>query len=221
MKKYIIILLALVALQVQAKTYNYVWTEVYPNYKQQIPSSDFTLDNLFQINTEMASGVSGPQFVADNKAGLMLRTYANNTLQIKSLGADAITQITFVIGGNGCASLAKVTPSNGAMDEPYLGRDASDSFREYRYTWKGKSKDITFSVGAKCEFGYECMEQGKTDTKGTLMTKAMIIETDEQTGLKDIQGLKVGKKVIIDGKMYIQYNDGIYDVFGRCLEHSK
>ena len=221
MKKYIIILLALVALQMQAKTYDYVWTEVYPNYKQQIPSSDFTLDNLFQVNTEKASGVSGPQFVGDNKAGLMLRIYANNTLQIKSLGTNAITQITFVIGGNGCASLAKVTPSNGAMDEPYLGRDASDSFREYRYTWNGNSKDITFTIGAKCEFGYECMEQGKTDTKGTLMTKELIIETDEQTGLNEIQGPSASKKIIIDGKMYIQYNDGFYDVFGRCLEHSK
>lgn len=221
MKKYIIILLALVALQMQAKTYDYVWTEVYPNYKQQIPSSDFTLDNLFQVNTEKASGVSGPQFVGDNKAGLMLRIYANNTLQIKSLGTNAITQITFVIGGNGCASLAKVTPSNGAMDEPYLGRDASDSFREYRYTWNGNSKDITFTIGAKCEFGYECMEQGKTDTKGTLMTKELIIETDEQTGLNDIQGPSASKKIIIDGKMYIQYNDGFYDVFGRCLEYSK
>ena len=50
----------------------------------------------------------------------------------ESLKGEKITAITFVIGGNGHYKLADLTPSTGEMDEPYLGKDATDTFREYR-----------------------------------------------------------------------------------------
>ena len=120
------------AMTMQAAEHVYTWGTEFQNYKSQMPSSDFTTaDGLFRFTTEKAQGTSGPQFDEDSKAGLLLRLYADNTLQIESLKGEKITAITFVIGGNGHYKLADLTPSTGEMDEPYLGKDATDTFREY------------------------------------------------------------------------------------------
>ena len=66
-----------------ATEYSYVWSTEFPNYQSQTPSSDFTTaDGAFRFTSERANGVSGPQFMADGSAGLLLRLYADNTLRI-------------------------------------------------------------------------------------------------------------------------------------------
>lgn len=103
MKKFVfLLLLAASVVAVSAAEYSYVWSDEFPNYKSQIPSSDFTTaDGLFRFTSDKAGGVSGPQFGEDSKAGLLLRLYAGNTLRIESLTTAKITAVTFVIGGNG------------------------------------------------------------------------------------------------------------------------
>ena len=78
--------IVIIAIGATAAEYSYIWSNEFPNYKSQIPSSDFTTnDGLFRFTSEKAGGVTGPQFGADNKAGLLLRLYADNTLRIESL----------------------------------------------------------------------------------------------------------------------------------------
>lgn len=120
MRKLFIILAVLMGTAgMRAEEHSYVWNAEFPNYKQQIPSSDFsTTDGLFRFTSDKAQGVSRPQFNEDKNAGLLLRLYADNTLRIESLSGDPITDITFVIGGNGHYKLANLTPSKGAMGDP-------------------------------------------------------------------------------------------------------
>lgn len=44
---------------------------------------------------------------------------------------------------------------------------------------------------------------------------------DDDTAIEDITTLPNYKKMIINGTLYIRHNDGVFDVLGRCLEHSK
>ena len=166
-KLFIILAVLLGTAGMRAEEHSYVWNAEFPNYKQQIPSSDFTTaDGLFRFTSDIAQGVSGPQFNEDKNAGLLLRLYADNTLRIESLSGDPITDITFVIGGNGHYKLANLTPSKGAMGEPYIGKDATDTFREYRLFWSGNATDITFTVGHLCEYGIDCAEPPPPPGKG-------------------------------------------------------
>ena len=201
---------------VMAGEYSYVWDSEFPNYKSQIPSSDFTTgDGLFRFTSEKAQGVSGPQFGADSKAGLLLRLYADNTLRIESLKGEKITTITFVIGGNGHYKLADLTPSTGAMDEPYLGKDETNSFREYRLFWKGETTDVTFTVGHDCRYGVDCAEQGKEGEPGTCMTKQILISTSEEQGLNPITNDHSAiRKIIYNGRVYILQEGQTYTLTG-------
>lgn len=204
---------------VSAKEYHYVWSEEFPNYKSQIPSSDFiTSDGMFRFTSDKADGASGPQFGEDSKAGLLLRLYADNTLRIESLKGAEITAITFVIGGNGHYKLAELTPSAGAMKTPYIGKDASNSFREYRLYWEGKTKDVKFTVGHECQYGIDCAEQGKTGEAGTCMTKEIIITaTESRTGVDAVTG-DAGpqtRTIIYNGKVYILHEGGTYTLTGK------
>ena len=202
MKKLFILLAAAViaAGGMRAEEHNYVWNAEFPNYKQQIPSSDFTTaDGLFRFTSDKAQGVSGPQFNEDKNAGLLLRLYADNTLRIESLSGDPITDITFVIGGNGHYKLANLTPSKGAMGEPYIGKDATDTFREYRLFWSGNATDITFTVGHLCEYGIDCAEH----------------TTASGQGLEDLQdGEATPRKIIYNGQVYILRSGHSYTLTG-------
>ncbi|GEM_PF-6254344 len=220
--KHFLLLVALCAtLPLAAETYDYVWSTVFPNYEQQTPKSDFTLDNHFQIDTDKGTGVTGAQFLKDNKAGLTLRLYALNTLKLTTLQADQITRIEFVIGGNGCAALAKVTPSTGEMDSIYIGKDPSGSFREYRYFWSGKATTITFTVGAQCEYGYECLENQR-EAAGTFMTKQMIITTESTTAIEEIDDtsntIPMAHKVLRHGQIYIYHHGQHFNTLGQRVE---
>lgn len=208
----------MMAASARAEEHSYIWSVEYPNYKQQIPSSDFTTnDGLFRFTTDKAGGVTGPQFGEDSKAGLLLRLYADNTLRIESLNGEKITDITFVIGGNGHYQLANLTPSKGTMGEPYLGKDASGTFREYRLFWSGNTTDVTFSVGHECLYGIDCAEQGKTGEAGTCMTKQIIITTDASEGVEEVSdGTSDGtRKVIYNGKVYILQEGHSYTLTGK------
>ena len=205
-----------------AADYSYIWSEQYPNYKSQIPPSDFTTaDNLFRFTSERATGVSSPVFDEDNSAGLLYRLYADNTLRIESLTGAEITAITFVIGGNGHYKLANLTPSSGAMDEPYIGKDATNTFREYRLFWKGSTTDITFTVGHECEFGIDCVDQGKTGEPGTCMTKQMIITANAtSTSLDPTSNMQsaICNKVIKSGHLLIEKDGKTYTVTGQEIK---
>jgi len=214
MKQICLFLIALTALPMMAERYTYVWSEVFPNYEKQTPKSDFTLDDLFQIDTDKATGVTGPQFKKDNKAGLMLRLYANNTLKLSALNKDQLTNVEFVISGNGCASLAEIAPSAGKIDSVYVGKDATETYREYRVYWSGETSDVTFTVGEWCEYGYDCVENKKTDAAGTFMSSQMIITTQPTTDLDEAVAAKTIQKVIIDGQIYIEHNGLKYNILG-------
>jgi len=218
MKQVCLFLIALTALPVMAEKYTYVWSEVFPNYEKQTPKSDFTLDDLFQIDTEKATGVTGPQFLKDNKAGLMLRLYANNTLKLSTLNKDQLTNVEFVISGNGCASLAEITPSTGKIDSVYVGKDATETYREYRVYWSGETSSVTFSVGAMCKYGYDCVENKKTDEAGTFMSSQMIITTQSTTGLDETTTSKTIKKVIVNGQLHIIRDGRLYNALGVEIE---
>ena len=62
MKRLFFILAAVcMAASAWAEEHSYVWNAEFPNYKQQIPSSDFTTaDGLFRFTSDKAQGVSGP-----------------------------------------------------------------------------------------------------------------------------------------------------------------
>ena len=214
---FIFLAAAMMAAGAMAEEHSYVWSEEYPNYKQQIPSSDFTTnDGLFRFTSDKATGISGPQFGADSKAGLLLRLYADNTLRIESLSGAKITNVTFVIGGNGHYKLTNLTPSNGAMGEPYIGKDATDTFREYRLFWSGSTTDVTFTVGHECEYGIDCAEQGKTGEPGTCMTKQIVITTDYEQGVDEVSdnASTAIRKIIYNGQVYILRSGHTYTLTG-------
>lgn len=218
MKKLFFLLAAvMMTAGVMATDFSYVWDAEFPNYKSQIPSSDFTTsDGLFRFTSDKAQGVSGPQFGADSKAGLLLRLYADNTLRIESLKGEKITGITFVIGGNGHYKLAELTPSAGEMTEPYLGKDETGSFREYRLFWKGNSTDITFTVGHECAYGIDCLDQGKSGEAGTCMTKQIIITTASEQGMETTSDPSMQtRKIIYNGKVYILQAAHSYTLTGK------
>lgn len=216
------ILSLLVAVQLSAAEHSYVWSDVFPNYKSQIPSSDFTTpDGLFRFTSDKADGVTGPTFGEDSKAGLLYRLYADNTLRIESLKSGKISAITFVIGGNGHYKLAQLTPSAGAMGTPYLGKDPTDSFREYKLFWIGNTEDITFTVGHECEYGIDCAEQGKEGEPGTCMTKQIIITSEndtpaaiDQTNLPSA----IHHKLIKDGVLFIEHNGHLFNAQGARVK---
>ena len=207
--------ISMCVLTLPAAEYSYVWSEVFPNYKQQIPSSDFdTPDGHFRFTTEKADGASGPQFGDDNKAGLLLRLYADNTLRIEHLQDATITDITFVIGGNGHYKLADLTPSTGAMQDPYLGKDETGAFKEYRLFWMGSATAVTFTVGHECEYGIQCNEG---NTAGTCMTKQIIITTTESEQALDQTGKCKNEKMskfLRDGQLFIERDGKLYNAQG-------
>ena len=206
-----------------ATEYSYVWSTEFPNYQSQTPSSDFTTaDGAFRFTSERASGVSGPQFMADGSAGLLLRLYADNTLRIECLSGETITAVTFVIGGNGHYKLADLTPSSGQMGKPYIGKDATNTFREYRLFWTGNTADVTFTVGHECQYGIDCVDQGKEGEPGTCMTKQMLISTSASatTGIDqtNLPSPVSNVKFIKDGKLFIQQGDKTYNAQGARVE---
>lgn len=228
-KLFFVLLCAASVAAVSAAEYSYVWGEVYPNYKSQIPSSDFvTPDGVFRFTSDKASGTSGPQFGEDSKAGLLYRLYADNTLRIECLAGAQITAITFVIGGNGHYKLAQLTPSSGAMQDPYLGKDETSTFKEYRLFWAGNTADVTFTVGHECAYGIDCVDQGKEGEPGTCMTKQMILTTTAPEGIDEVQNdqsqmttaLPIDRngKYLKNGQLFILRGNQSYTVLGQQLK---
>ena len=139
---------------------------------------------------------------------------------IESLKGEKITAITFVIGGNGHYKLAGLTPSAGQMGEPYLGKDESGSFREYKLFWTGSTSDITFTVGHECLYGVDCMEQGKEGEPGTCMTKQIIITTEAAQAIDNATDHPSPntRKVIYNGQVYILQTGQTYTLTGTEIK---
>ena len=220
MRKGLILFMLAVATAVMAGEHAYLWDTEFPNYKSQIPSSDFTTgDGLFRFTSDKADGISGPQFGADSKAGLLYKLYADNTLRIESMNGEKMLSVTFVIGGNGHYKLAQLTPSSGLMGEPYLGKDETNTFREYRLFWSGETTDVTFTVGHECEYGIDCAEQGKEGEPGTCMTKQIIIATAEaqDIGIITNNPLPIVQKTLRNGILVIERGNKAYTICGQEL----
>jgi len=183
MKKLLIFAVAICLLQaLSAEEHSYVWDTEFAG-AEGTPKSDFTTaDGLFSFVTDKAEGVSGPCFLADSH-NLLLRLYAKNTLSIACLNGEVITHVEFVIGSNGNADLAELTPSSGKMLDPYLGNSAA-GYKEYRQYWQGSVATVVFVVGDSCAYGYDCLQNGKSKP-GTLMTKQIIITTAPSTRLDE------------------------------------
>ncbi len=221
MRKGLILFLLAVATTVMAGEHAYLWDTEFPNYKSQIPSSDFTTgDGLFRFTSDKANGISGPQFGSDSKAGLLLRLYADNTLRIESLSGEQMLSVTFVIGGNGHYKLAHLTPSVGQMGEPYLGKDATDTFREYRLFWSGETADVTFTVGHECEYGIDCADQEKEGEPGTCMTKQIIITTADTQDIVTATNAPsaIVRKALRNGRIIILRGDKSYTLTGQEMK---
>ena len=107
------------------------------------------------------------------------------------------------------------------MDEPYIGKDATNTFNEYRLFWKGSTADITFTVGHECKYGVDCAEQGKEGEPGTCMTKQMIISVDApSTALDQISSKRstLNAKRIANGQLLIQRGDELFNAQGTRVE---
>ena len=101
------------------------------------------------------------------------------------------------------------------MDEPYLGKDETNSFREYRLFGKGETTDVTFTVGHDCRYGIDCAEQGKEGEPGTCMTKQILISTSEEQGLNPITNdHSATRKIIYNGRVYILQEGQTYTLTG-------
>jgi len=223
MKKVLFTLLCLAGIWAtevaKAAEFSYVWSTEFPSYASQTPKSDFTTsDGQFRFTSDKASGTSGPVFDKDNKAGLLLKLYAGNTLRIESLKGAKVTAITFVIGGNGHYNLAELSPSAGAMGTPYLGKDPTNSFKEYKLFWTGETQDITFTVGQYCKYGSDCVDQGHTDNPGTCMTKQIILTATTSTAIDEIHNAKCESvKILRDGHLLILRDGQEFNVLGQSV----
>lgn len=103
-------------------------------------SGDFT----FTVTTPPAAADAkyANTAAAYNKAG-DLRVYANSTFTIKA--KEAMTKVVFNISAQGKKRLAPITASAGTIAEQAKG-DAT-------VTWTGSATEVTFTVGAKANFG--------------------------------------------------------------------
>ena len=104
---------------------------------------------------------------------------------------------------------------------PYLGKDPTDSFREYKLFWIGNTEDITFIVGHECEYGIDCAEQGKEGEPGTCMTKQIIITSENDTPA-DIDQTNlpsaIHHKLIKDGVLFIEHNGHLFNAQGARVK---
>ena len=106
------------------------------------------------------------------------------------------------------------------MGDPYLGKDATGSFKEYRLFWTGNTADVTFTVGHECQYGIDCVDQGKEGEPGTCMTKQILITTASTQGVDQVTNSpQKARKVIMNGQLCIVHPDGrIFSALGSEIK---
>ncbi len=100
----------------------------------------------YGFNVEQGEGASTPAI-----NGADVRLYANNTITI---AGGKLTSIKFTLNSNSVAKrYAPLTASTGTVSEQAAG----DEF----ITWTGDATEVTFTVGAKADFGTEPTKAGQ------------------------------------------------------------
>ena len=110
----------------------------------------FTYDIIDAV-TSIESGSSVPSY---NNSNADLRVYANGTMTLSTTDGTNFENIVFTIpsSGNGQKRLAPITASEGAVT---LDNSA------WTLTWTGSASEVTFTVGAKSDWGTESGKAGR------------------------------------------------------------
>lgn len=108
-------------------------------------------DGTFGAFTFTAGG-SGTS-AAYNATGKDARYYASNTLTIAA--ESEMTKIVFNISAQGKKRLAPITASTGTI--------ATQKSGDTQVTWTGSATSVTFTVGAKADYGTESDKAGQLD----------------------------------------------------------
>ena len=116
---------------------------------ENIAAASFVSDGItFEANK--ASGANEPTY---NATGKDARFYANNTLTISC--ENEMSQIVFNISTQGLKRLAPITASTGEIATQTLG--------DQTVTWTGNATSVTFTVGAKSDYGTDDNKAGQLD----------------------------------------------------------
>ena len=102
--------------------------------------------DTYTITANKASGKTNPTV---NGSANDCRVYANGTVTISTSG-EAMTSIVFNISTQGLKRLAKITADTGKISTQTKG--------DKTVTWTGSAKSVTFTVGAKADYGSDGSE---------------------------------------------------------------
>lgn len=116
---------------------------------ENIAAASFVSDGItFEANK--ASGANEPTY---NATGKDARFYAGNTLTISC--ENEMSQIVFNISTQGLKRLAPISASTGEIATQTLG--------DQTVTWTGNATSVTFTVGAKSDYGTDDNKAGQLD----------------------------------------------------------
>ena len=135
-------------------TANTDWTETPLSYTQA----------PYTITMDQADGKTAP---AVNASKNDARAYAKNTIVVNTTGEN-MTKIVFNISSQGKRRLTNVTTTSGSV--------VVDN-KAWTVTWTGSSKEVTFTVGEKADYGTD----GNTKA-GQLCYDNLVISTGEGGG---------------------------------------
>lgn len=135
-------------------TANTDWTETPLSYTQA----------PYTITMDQADGITAP---AVNASKNDARAYAKNTIVVNTTGEN-MTKIVFNISSQGKRRLTNVTTTSGSV--------VVDN-KAWTVTWTGSSKEVTFTVGEKADYGTD----GNTKA-GQLCYDNLVISTGEGGG---------------------------------------
>lgn len=140
MKKFLLLMTLFFALGFSAKAayYEFKMSAIYGTATGS-SAGEKDWGNGITVNIQKGEGTTAP---AINKAG-DVRTYANNTITIKSATAK-MTKIAFYISSQGKTQYSEITPSVGSIVKQGATPDLE---------WTGNATEVTFTVGAKNQYG--------------------------------------------------------------------
>ncbi|MDD3480269.1 MAG: hypothetical protein PHI42_07795 [Paludibacteraceae bacterium] len=106
-------------------------------------------DKNLSVTTSKGTGYTNPSYYATSAD---LRIYANGTITISSTDTAHITSIVFDLSYQGQQQLATLTPTNGTVSQSSDPAEAS---------WSGFANSVTFTVGAKADYGSKPNDNGQ------------------------------------------------------------
>lgn len=166
MKKFLLLMTLFFALGFSAKAayYEFKMSAIYGTATGS-SAGEKDWGNGITVNIQKGEGTTAP---AINKAG-DVRTYANNTITIKSATAK-MTKIAFYISTQGKVQYAEIKPSVGSIVKQGALPDLE---------WTGDATEVTFTVGETNKYGTG-MSLAKPKTAGQFdFTNVYITTSDE------------------------------------------